>query len=347
MKPIDVISTYRGAGISASGELGFSLSVVSFEHKRFKSMVLKIAERHHHSGAYSVSNGLLITGFSGVGKSTILRHYRSLFPRRVERGVTIIPVLYVETPSSPTVKSLAQAILVEIGDPMAHRGTAAEKTERIYSYFARCGIEALLLDEFHHFYYTATAQQYRDITDWLKGLMNNLRCTLVLSGLPEAKNVVRSNSQLWRRFSSQIDFSPFAMDDAEDWLEFRGLLQAFGARVPLPFDAPIFEANMARRVYIASGGRLDYVKKLLEGAVAVAVRANLPSIDLAVLAAGFREEIWSDVPTRLNPFHPESPLRPLNRSGEPFEPDSHAQMIGSPIARRLGSVLRKIGRDTG
>jgi type II secretory pathway predicted ATPase ExeA len=346
MKPIDVISTYRGAEQSGTDALGFSLAGITFQHARFKSIVLQIAERHHHSSTHGVSDGLLITGFSGVGKSKILRHYQSLFPRRVERGVTIIPALFAETQSSPTVKSLAQTILGAIGDPTAHRGTAAEKTERIYNYFARCGIEILLLDEFHHFYYTATVQQYRDITDWLKGIMNNLRCTLVLCGLPEAKNVVRSNSQLWRRFSSQIELSPFAMDDAEDWLEFRGLLQAFGAQIPVPFDVPLHESNMARRVYIASGGRLDYVKKLLEGAISVAVRTDLPSIDLAVLAAGFREQIWSDVPTRLNPFHPESPLRPLNRSGEPFEPDSHAQMIGSPIARRLGGVLRKTKRDT-
>ncbi len=346
MRPIDVIASYRGAGQSGSDGLGFSLSGVSFQHERFKSAILQIAERHNHSSTCAVSDGLLITGYSGVGKSTIMQHYQSLFPRRVERGVTIIPVLFAETPSSPTVKSLAQTILGAIGDPAAHRGTAAEKTERIYSLFTRCGIEVLLLDEFHHFYYTATVQQYRDITDWLKGLMNNLRCTLVLCGLPEAKNVVRSNSQLWRRFSSQIELSPFAMNDAEDWLEFRGLLQAFGAQVPLPFDVPLFESNMARRVFIASGGRLDYVKKLLEGAVAVAVRADLPTIDLAVLAAGFREQIWSDVPTRLNPFHPESPLRPLDRSGEPFEPDSHAQMIGSPIARRLGAVQRKYRRAT-
>jgi hypothetical protein len=344
MKPIDLISQYSEPDQVRLTSLGFSLSGVSFPYSGFKSAECQIAERHHHSSTFGVCDGLLITGCSGVGKSTILHHYQTHFPRHAESGITKIPVLFVETPSSPTVKSLAQAILDSVGDPTSHRGTTTEKTARIYSYFERCGIEVLLLDEFHHFYYAATAVQYRNITDWLKGLMNNLKCLLVLSGLPEARDVVKSNSQLLRRFSTHIEIAPFISDDEDSWLEFRGLLQAFQGQVPLPFDMPLHEANMARRVHIATGGRLDYVKKLLEGAVAVAIRANLPSIDLAVMAASFRERIWSEVSTRQNPFHPESVLRALNRAGEPFELDSHAHMIGSPLARRLGAVHRKYKR---
>jgi hypothetical protein len=149
---------------------------------------------------------------------------------------------------------------------------------------------------------------------------------------------VRSNSQLWRRFSAQIDLRSFNQNDEADWLEFRGLLQVFESTLPMPAEAPLHEANMARRFYVASGGRLDYVRKVLEGGVTVAARAGLTALDLSALAAGFRERVWQDVPDRLNPFHPQAVLRVLDRVGEPFEPDSHAQMIGSPVARRLGMV---------
>lgn len=343
MKPSDLLQKYGGV---ADGAPSFSLAGVSFPHTQFRSALCQIAERHRYSKEQAVSDGLLITGFSGVGKSTVLQHYLSYFPRRIESGRVVVPVLLAETPSSPTVKSLAQSILTAIGDTAAHRGTTAEKTEKLYSFFDRCGVEVLLLDEFHHFFYCATASQYREITDWLKGLMNRLKCALVLCGLPEARDVVRSNSQLWRRFSSQIELSPFVMEDEASWLEFRGMLQAFQEQVPAEFDTPLHEANMARRMLVASGGRLDYVRKLLEGATAVKERAGLGTIGVEVLAAGFRERIWSDVPARLNPFHPESPLRALDRAGEPFEPDSHAQLLGSPIARRLGQVhaMRKGGK---
>jgi hypothetical protein len=342
MTPMDLIQKYGQLADTDSNILskvvGFSLKKVNFPHRQFRDALCRIAEVHHYSKENSVSDGLLIRGVSGVGKSTIIKHYESSFPRYQGSGSTQIPVLYVETPSSPSVKSLAQAILVALGDPMAHRGSTAEKTEKIFSYLSRCEVEVLLLDEFHHFFYVLSVNKFREITDWLKNLMNRLHCALVLCGLPEATNVVRSNSQLWRRFSAQIDLRSFNQNDEADWLEFRGLLQVFESTLPMPAEAPLHEANMARRFYVASGGRLDYVRKVLEGGVTVAARAGLTALDLSALAAGFRERVWQDVPDRLNPFHPQAVLRVLDRVGEPFEPDSHAQMIGSPVARRLGMV---------
>lgn len=347
MNPLDIIQQYgqpnETDGTAFSGAAGFSLQRVHFPHRRFRESLCRIAETHHYSRENQTSDGLLIKGVSGVGKSTILRHYESQFPRQQDSSGTHIPALFVQTPSSPSVKSIAHAILVSLGDPMAHRGTSTEKTEKIIGYLNRCKVEVLLLDEFHHCIYVTTASAFREVTDWLKNMMNRTHCALVLAGLPEAADVVRSNSQLWRRFSAEIDLDAFDSKDDSDWLEFRGLLQAFEAALPLPVEIPSHEANMARRFHVASGGRLDYVRKVLEGAVTVAVRAALPRLELCVLAAGFRERVWQDVPDRLNPFHPQSILRPLDRVGEPFEPDSHAQMIGSPIARRLGKVHRVRG----
>lgn len=350
MKPLDILQLYRQSALGTdtlalSRVVSFSLQKVNFPHQRFRDAVCRIAEAHHYSLENAASNGLLITGVSGVGKSTIIKHYESKSPRLQGAGGTHIPVLKVDTPSSPSVKSLAQAILVAMGDPMAHRGSSAEKTEKIFNYFRHCKVEVFLLDEFHHFFYAHSVGKFREITDWLKILMDRVGCALVLTGLPEAVSVVRSNSQLWRRFSAQIDIRPFHVEDEADLLEFRGLLQSFEMALPMPVEIPLYEANMARRFHVASGGRLDYVRKVLEGGVTVAARAGLPSMDLSALAGGFRERVWQDVPDRLNPFHPQSILRALDRVGEPFEPDSHAQMIGSPVARRLGLVNRMRGAN--
>lgn len=337
MTPLELMAQL--ATVKPSSELaGFSLRRNLFMHQRISETTSRIAEQHHYSRLNKVSVGLIIAGPSGVGKTTILDQYQEHFPRYSAGGVTCIPVLTVETPSAPTVKSLAQAILVALGDPVAHRGSAEEKTQRIYLFLERCGVEIIFFDEFHHFFYTESTRHFRQVSDWLKGLMNTTRVALVLVGLPEGEEVVKANPQLWRRFSSRALLSPFSLEDEKDFAEFRSMLRHFEAALPLPVEEHLYVANLSRRFHLGSDGRIDFVRKILEGAVSAANRAGLRSLDLPAYASGFRSQIWDDAPDRLNPFHPSSTLRPLNRAGEPFESAGYASMIGSPVARRLGLV---------
>ena len=350
MNPIDIINKFakpsdenkQMSAIALDVATSFSLRKTLLLHNRFTQAITQIAELHQYSKSNNVGGGFLITGPSGVGKSTILEHYLEYFPKEYAQHKTIIRVLHVVTPASPTVKSLAEAILLALGDPMAQRGSAEEKTFRIYQLLKACEVEILFIDEIQHFYYAHTVIEFRRITDWLKNMISLSGLAVVLFGLPEAEMVVFSNEQLARRFSSRLHISPFKADDEEDFVEFRAALKGLQQVLPLAVDAPLFEANLARRFLVASNGVLDYVRKILEGAVVIAGRAGLQKLDLSTYAAGFRNNIWPEVSDRLNPFHPESPLRLLNKSGEPFYPGDKRNAIGSPLARRqINKPLRE------
>lgn len=340
MKPMDILLEFNDAPntdvSSFRADLaGFSLKKVLLPHIRFKQAISRIAQLHHYSLHNEVGGGLLITGASGFGKSTIVEYYVSMFARKEEAQNTRIPVLLITTPTSPTVRSFSEAILLALKDPLARRGSAEEKTFRIYQLLKSCEVELLLIDEFQHFYYAHSIVEFRRITDWLKNLISITGLAVVLSGLPESELVIRSNEQLDRRFSSRMKLPAFRIENDGDFAEFRGVLKAFQEALPLPVETPLYEANLARRFIVASGGLLDYARKTLEGAVTVAAEAGYQSLDMAAYAAGFRKEIWEDVGDRLNPFHPESPLRALNRPGEPFYDGDKRHAIGSPLARRL------------
>lgn len=342
MDPTSFMAQFSADGGGRPGA-GFKLATKPIPHRRHREALLSIADLHQRRLTHAIGEGLLLNGPSGAGKSTILHTYHAAYPRTHEAERTHIPVLFVKVPSSPTTKSLAGAILTALGKKNAHRGTAPEKTTWIYDLFARCGVEIVLLDEFQHLFYPPTLSAFRDITDWLKNFLEDTQVGLVGSGLPAAELVVDSNEQLARRFSERIRITPFSYDDADDFLEFRGILKAFAAHLPLPTETPLFEANLARRFHVGSYGLLDYVIKILEGAASVAAAAGLDSIDLTVLAAGFRNRVWRDVPERLNPFHPESLLRPLDRVGEVFHLHTRQDPVGSPFARRLRMDIAKGG----
>lgn len=345
MDPVTILSRYAsvpdGTTVPHLCGQGFKLTLDPLPHRRHREAMHAMAELHVRRRKYGAGGGLLLSGPSGAGKSTMVRAYLESFPRVYETERTHIPVLLVSVPSSPTSRSLASAILEALGHPKAHRGTAPEMTARIHELFRRCGVEIVLLDEFQHLFYAPSLNAFRDITDWLKNLLEATQVGMVACGLPAAESVVNSNEQLARRFSARIRVAPFAFDQADDFKEFRGVLKALESYLPIPMETPLHESNQARRFHVGSYGLMDYVIKILEGAVSVATAEGLEKVDLSALAAGFRNRVWRDVPDRLNPFHPQPVLRPLDRSGEVFQLHTRQELVGSPVARKLGMNLAK------
>lgn len=342
MNPLSILKSFNQATPSSEGDLGlFSLRGEILQHRRLREVICLIAELHQYSLENVVGGGLLVSGPSGVGKTSLLRSYAGWFPADHQGKVSTYRVLSITTPSSPTVKSLAEAILVALGDPMARKGSAEEKTFRIYKLLAACNVELLIIDEFQHFYYTHSVIEFRRISDWLKNLISLSGLAVVLAGLPESEVVIKSNEQLNRRFSSRYYLSGFTGLDPDDFDEFRAILKVFDAKLPIRPLRPLHEANLARRFLVASNGLLDYVRKILETSVAVASSAAMPTLDLPIYALAFRRSVSADISDRLNPFHPESPLRILNKQGEPFYSPEFSNGIGSPLARRSISAFIK------
>lgn len=296
----------------------FSLKQSIIEHPGFCRALKEIADLHQHYLETKTCGGLLITGQTGSGKSTLLEYYQTFFPARNEPERSVVPVLLVSTPSAPTVKSLAEAILFALGDPASSKGTAEARTMRIYRYLRECKVELLLIDEFQHFYDRGKVSQARNMTDWLKNLFNEAGIPIVLAGLPRAYAVIRMNPQLQRRFASPYYLKPFGYETKEQQKEFRAILKAIQRTLPLP-SVELYEANLAQRFYFASLGLFAYVAKVIEKAVKLAGEYKLERLNAALLAEAFDDKVWRGVPKRLNPFEQKAILRPLNKSGEPFD----------------------------
>jgi energy-coupling factor transporter ATP-binding protein EcfA2 len=298
--------------------VNFTLRKTVIEHHVFAEAIHQIATIHSRGVHAGVSDGLLIYGQTGSGKSTLLRYYGARFPATKSEGRTRIPIVIVTTPESPTVKTLAEAILNALGDPAASMGTANTKTERIRLLFERCKVELLMIDEFQHFCERLREKGQIRVTDWLKNLFNVTRVPVVLAGLPRSMTALQSNPQLRRRFSAPLYLKPFGFDVPDDQRAFRALLQGIHAALPIAC-APLHESNMARRFYIASNGLIDYVVKIIDTAVSSVLTRDTPELILSSFEAAFRMSVWREAPKELNPFSEKSVLRPLTKRGEPFD----------------------------
>jgi hypothetical protein len=296
----------------------YSIRDKTINHPAYNETVRRIATLHRRGRELRQGGGLLVTGHSGIGKSKVLCFYRDEFPKYDDSEGAVIPVLYVVTPAAPTVKNLAESILTAMGDPFSHKGTSEQKTSRIYLLLKKCRVELLMIDEFQHFADTNRRSESRAVTDWLKNLLSVAKIPVVLAGLPHSESVIRANPQLARRFSSRKYIRPFEYESIPSQQIFRGILKAIQKEFPIS-GIPLHDANVARRIFVATNGVIDYLCKLLDRAIHLAMTRPHRHITLEVLCQSYVDEIWLDCPPNLNPFTEDSLLRPLTGLGEPFE----------------------------
>jgi DNA transposition AAA+ family ATPase len=153
----------------------FSLRQEIIETPQFTEAIREIARRHRRGVEANVAEGLLLVAQTGSGKTTVLEYYASKFPPvRTATGMKI-PVVRVTTPAAPSVKMLAETILLAMGDPAAASGNTTVKTNRIVHLFKSCGVELLMIDEFQHFVDGRRMAECRKVTDWVKTLIDSLR----------------------------------------------------------------------------------------------------------------------------------------------------------------------------
>jgi type II secretory pathway predicted ATPase ExeA len=308
---------------------GFSIRDSIISHPAFQSAMERIERLHQWHLSSKQASGLLITGLSGSGKSTLRNEYKNRFPDVDDGTINHIRVLSVETPPGPTVKNLAEAILVAMGDPKSYQGSAEQKTNRIFEFLKQCGVELLLIDELQHFLANGNRSEAMKVTDWLKAFINRAGVPVVLFGLPECELLLTLNVQLARRFSARYYLRPFCFDSDQEKLQFLGILKALESLLPMP-SISLSTEEMGKRFYCACHGLMDYLCKIIDGAVQIAFRKQSPSLDIYLFAEAFEEEVWRDAPAEINPFSAEEEdLRDLNMPGEPFSSIATA----SPLAK--------------
>ena len=288
---------------------------IPIEHSSFLNAAARIADAHMKFVRRKRGGCMYVIGESGAGKTSLISWYLARNPIEPRSDFDQFPVLVVQTPSKPTIKNLAEAVLRALGAPMI-RETEAEKTNRILELLVRHGVELIFIDEFQHFVDRRSAATL-EVTDWLKALVDASKRAVVLVGLPRSEIIVRQNEQLRRRFAKRCELLPFSNNTENAWLEFRAVLRELHRRSPVPAEN-FHESDLARRFMNASEGLISYLVSIVSGAIDIASRTNR-RIDREILAAAFEEEVWPGVPDDLNPFLADGELRPLRGGGEPFE----------------------------
>lgn len=289
---------------------------IFIEHKRLKELLESIRHCHEYSKISAEPECMFIGGYAGTGKTTLQEYYARQFPRAVLEERTHVPVLRGRVPQRASDKTLVTELLRCIGDPAAEKGTSYNQTTRLRLLMRECGTEILFLDEFQHFIDKDSQKILKNISDWLKNLIDQSRIPIVLCGMPYADEILDApgNEQLKRRFSVRVSLDPFGWTTKEEQAEFRGFLKSVDVMLPFQKPSRLADMDMAYRFFCATNGRIGKVMKIVRRAAELAIHAPLECLNLEVLSQAYEDRMRKDYPERVNPFTEGAKLAPV-----PFE----------------------------
>lgn len=275
---------------------------VLVKYPLFKIAVARIQACFDSYGSTAEPDCCPIVGESGSGKTTIISHFASLHPRIDHKRGEEIPVLLAKVPARPTVKSFAETLLYQLGDPLWSRGNTVSKSIRLRELLNRCGVRLLALDEFQHFVDARQASIPNEVADWLKEQVEETGLAIVVLGLQRCLEVLKQNEQLRRRFGATLRVGAFRWENKEDRTTYRAFLRTVQEQLPEYAMPPLADLEMAFRMHCGSCGLIGYTMKIIRGAARIARCHPRREITLRTLAQSFREHVWIERSTGPNPF---------------------------------------------
>ena len=191
---------------------------------------------------------LLIVGASGMGKTMIVEKFARDHPAHFDavNGLKRMPVVVVQMVSGPDEARFYKRLLAAIGAPEPPRPTlgALESVALRVLEEARPGM--LVIDEVHSLQAGTVREQARFL-NMLRFLGNELRIPLVCVGTQQARNALRTDDQLVRRFEA-IALPPWQNDQ-----DFAALIGSLQRTLPLRRESEIGERAL-KRILEATGG---------------------------------------------------------------------------------------------
>lgn len=295
-----------------------SLKNFIIDHEQFDKAYQTITNAYWMNKNVKVAQNIICVGQSGTGKSTLKEKIKRTFPRLEEDQKIKIPILVVDTPSMPTVKNIAEEMLIQLGDPRFDKGSAIDKTNRILNYIELCEVKMIIFDELQHFIDQGKHPSTYKVSEWLKTIIDKAKAATVLMGLERSEQILRVNEQLRRRFSKRIDITPFDISNQSSRHNFKAVIHLLDERIGLPVKLDLTSRALITSLHFATDGIIDYLVKLFIGAYECAVLSERVGLDNFCFEKAFVENIWIEGVGKFNPFNTEFINERLDKPGMPF-----------------------------
>ncbi len=284
----------------------FETAVIPHERLEWaKKRIAALHRRYKPPGAKArlKARALLVIGAAGAGKTTVLEDYKRKFPDlSLEKALSgevdlaecphidlemlrdndIRRIVLVEAPKKTTQRGLVAAILGAYGYKAREYWNTDEIIRRITFLATEMQTEMIFIDEGHHIV-SQSNDQTEDVAEFIKSLLNRVKVQIVIAGLPQLLKL-KEYDQLRRRLQPDVLLTPYNWSTRAGRIAFCALLAFFERMLALPTRSGLVQHEVAKRIYVATGGQIGIVSKYLSEALEQAIEKQLPTIDIRLLA---------------------------------------------------------------
>lgn len=251
------------------------------------------------------ARGLVLTGPTGAGKSTLVHKLLSEHPAFPGFGTpgSGCRALSVTVQSPATLKSLGSALLDELGWRAATRATEGDIWRIVKVRLHELGYTVVHLDEGQRIAQNRSPDEIKNICDtWITLLQQPNPVVLVLSGVESLLTLVNGHPQCFRRFF-KLSLPPLSALDVE---EIAGAILAYCIEAGIRFED---DDHIVPRLIHASGSRFGMAMEFAVDAIAEALLLGDDALTLGHFADAyafrtgcfpgenpFMAHAWKDVP---------------------------------------------------
>lgn len=290
----EAMTHHRAAKLSArpavpDAVLAFETTVIPHtRHMEAKAAIRELHGRYRprEDSRRFKARALLIIGSAGSGKTTALEDYMADYPDSATEDADIRRIVYVEAPERTTRRALVGAILGAYGYRARDHWNTSEVIEKIAFYAEETGTEMIFIDEGHHMVNENNPDMTAEVTEFIKSLLNRVKVQIVIAGLPRLLDISvpgEKTMQLRRRLQPTIILKPYDWATRSGRTMFSGVLGVMEKMMGLPDASGLAKHEMAKRIYVATGGEIGIVSKYLSETLSVALAIGRRSIDLNLL----------------------------------------------------------------
>lgn len=268
------------------------------EHQFFREAEQIINLCYENFGKTPEPRCVAILGPSGSGKSTLIESCA----RKINESGSSNTIVIVECPSRPTLKAIASAVLFSLRDPHFNKGTEVQMTARIINILKVKKVRMLIFDEVQNLVDKDSEKLVFETSDWIKGLINRAKISVVIVGLERSEVIFRFNEQLRSRFKNFYILKPLAWKDPASRGQLQGFLKSVSKKIAFEEDFNITSTEMAYRFSCATGGLPRYIMSIVTEAERLASERGGAAIGLKHLAEAYSIAVCGSMTQSVNPF---------------------------------------------